>query len=357
MSIAILLAEPNRDHAADIKAKMGPHSENLEVLHDSKNWVSQIKDKKFSHVILNYELEKDITDLLLSKLEADHGHPKVILVVPEDQKPFIKKSILENSAICQILHFPYTVAQVLSCIEDRKINSYPKLLTAKNVATKVIEEIYTNGFTEQNLLYIQKIGESISLLVQKEKEFQEIIKNFDDYKPMIYTHPFLVCVFSMMICKKLRWDSPRTLSAVSFGSLIHDIGMTCLPEELRDKDPATMTEDELKRFQKHPIDGMNLAMSHNQIPSAVAQIILQHHEANGRGFPGQISGAKIYPLAKVVSLSARFASYLIKNELPPMSGLKKFLSDRTEILQHDPEMVKALIKSFIKDEKDSNEKG
>lgn len=353
MSLAILLAEPDKDLALDIKAKMESQSMPLEILHDCKNWVSQIKDKKYSHVILNYEIDKEITDLILNKLEADHGHPKVILIISEQQRPTVKKSILENAAVCQILTFPYTVQQVMSCIEDKKVNTFPKFLTAKTLAIRVIEEIYTLGLNEKNIAYASKIGESISLLVQKEKDFQEMVKNFDDYQPVVYTHPFLVCVFSMMICKKLRWDSPRTLSAVALGSLIHDIGMTTLPPDIRSKTPPEMNHQELKRYQNHPVEGMNLAVAHNQIPSAVVQIILQHHEANGKGFPGQISGAKIYPLAKVVSLSDRFTRYLITNELPPLLGLKKFLSDRMELLQHDPEMIKALIKSFIKDEKDS----
>lgn len=352
MSIAILLAEPDLKLANEIKGQFESNSLEHLILSDSKNWVSEVKDKKFSHVVLNYELEKDITDILLNKLEADHGHPKVILVISEKQKPFVKKSILENQNVCQVLSFPYTFQQVLSCIDEKKGANVTRFLSAKHLTTKVIEEIYTKGLNEKNIAFAQKISESISLMVQKDKDFHEVIKAFDDFRPAVYTHPFMVCVFSMMICKKLKWDSPRTLSAVAFGALIHDIGMTSLNEELRSKNPSEMSEEELKIYQTHPSQGMTLAGAHNQIPSAVLQIILQHHEANGKGFPGAISGAKIYPLAKVVALADRFARYVLTNNLPIFPALKKFASDRLELLQHDPEMVKALIKSFIKDEKE-----
>jgi HD-GYP domain-containing protein (c-di-GMP phosphodiesterase class II) len=355
MSIALLLAEPDVALAKEIKLKLESHSVPHEILHDSKDWVSQVQNKKFSHVILNYELEKEITDLLLNKLKTDHGSPKVILVISEQQRPFIKKSILENTSICQILSFPYTIQQVLNCLEEKKM-SHSKYMTVRTLAVKVMEEVYTKGLSEQNIIYAQKVAESISTMVQKEKDYSEILKTLEDYKPIVYAHPYIVCVISMMICKKLKWDSQRTLSAVALGALIHDIGMTTLDPELRIKPPQSMTPEELKAYRNHPVESMNMANAFSTIPSAVLQIVLQHHEANGKGFPGEISGTKIYPLAKVVALADKFTRYLIDNDLAPMAGLKKFLSDRIELLQHDPEMIKALIKSFIKDDKtDSKE--
>jgi HD-GYP domain-containing protein (c-di-GMP phosphodiesterase class II) len=358
MSIAILLAEPDLQLAAEIKSKLESSSVASEVLTDPKNWVGQIKNKKYSHVILNYDLEKEVTEEILAKFEADHGHPKVYLVVSEAQRPFVNKSLLESASVTKVLDFPYTIEQVLKCIEESpalKSSAEQKFITLRTLSVKVIEEIYNNGLNEQNIIMAQKIGDSISTLIQKEKDFADIIKNMDDYKPLIYCHPFLVCVFSMMICRKLKWDSQRTMSSLALGALIHDIGMTALPLELRSMNPSEMNPEQFKLYQSHPIEGLNMTNKFPQIPSSVTQIILQHHEANSKGFPNAVSNVKIYPLAKVVSLSDKFARYLLDNEMSPFAGLKAFLGNRMEVLQHDPEMIKAMIKSFIKDDKDSKE--
>jgi HD-GYP domain-containing protein (c-di-GMP phosphodiesterase class II) len=154
----------------------------------------------------------------------------------------------------------------------------------------------------------------------------------------------------MMICRKLTWDSPRTVSAIALGALIHDIGMTTLPEEIKNIRMEQMSEDQLKIYQTHPTEGMKKAMSFEALPSSVLQIILQHHECNHKGFPNGISSVKIYPLAKVVCLADRFTNFLIDNKLSAAQGLKTFVSNKVEMTLHDQEMIKAMIKSFIKEE-------
>ncbi len=217
-------------------------------------------------------------------------------------------------------------------------------------ALKTLGTIYEAGLDHASAGKIITLATSISDLVG-ERDFPTAIREFREYAPFPLTHPFMVAFLGLMICKKLDWNSDRTLLAVGVGGLLHDVGMTKLPEHVKATHPNDLSPEDLVQYHKHCEHGMNIVAAIPIIPVAVQQILYQHHENSGKGFPQGLTNVKVYPLAKVVCLSDRFARFLILNELGPIEGLKKFVAVKEELQLHDPEIVRAFIKSFIKDEK------
>ena len=220
----------------------------------------------------------------------------------------------------------------------------------RSVAHEILGAIYETGLDHGASQKIITLASNISDLVG-EHDFPTALREFRDYTPYPLTHPFLVAILGLMICKKLDWNTDRTLMVVGVGALLHDVGMTKLPEHVKATHPNDLSPEDLMHYHKHCEYGMNIVAAISIIPVAVQQIVYQHHELSVKGFPHGLSNVKVYPLAKVVCLGDRFARFLILNQLGPIEGLKKFVASKEELMLHDPEIIRAFIKSFIKDEK------
>jgi putative nucleotidyltransferase with HDIG domain len=124
-------------------------------------------------------------------------------------------------------------------------------------------------------------------------------------------HSYLVTIFSLSLAKKLNFSNDRNLMGIGLGALFHDIGQTRLNAELFKKNYLSPKEwDELK---DHPQLGLRIIDHSKGIPPDVRSIILQHHEQpNGRGYPNRLSGNKIFPPAKIVSIADSFCSLVSK---------------------------------------------
>jgi len=200
-----------------------------------------------------------------------------------------------------------------------------------------------------------KLAEDITSLVDQ-KDFLEGLKSFKLYSPQSWSQSYLASIVSIMICRKLEWKSQKTLQAVAFGALFQDIGLRNIPPEILKVPIEAMSKEQFNTFKTHPEEGMRIASKFSEIPASVLQIIYQHHEHVSKGYPGNLNDSRIYPLAKIVSLASRYSQYLIEKDKIPVDGLKSYLQEHPELIRQEAEMTKALIKSFIREDKIQKEK-
>lgn len=220
----------------------------------------------------------------------------------------------------------------------------------KTSANSILRTFYEKSVDQQSIeTSIQQAGQIVEFI--KQNDPIDSLKVFKDYQPYALTHPFLVSIISVMMCRKLNWESERTLKAAALGGLLHNIGKVKLPDRIRYAHSDHLTGEDLRIYKTHPEVGMTLLGNFPEIPSAVLQIVFQHHEINSRGYPSGLADIKIFPLAKVVCLADRFSRFFMERDLMILDALKPFLSDNIEVKQHDPDLVRALIRSFIKEER------
>lgn len=113
-------------------------------------------------------------------------------------------------------------------------------------------------------------------------------------------HSINVTVISLLLGKTLGLDSAQ-LDTLGGGALLHDIGLIVLPERLRWLD-TRFTTAERRMYQEHVAHGVAIGTKMKLSAEQLA-IIGQHHElADGRGYPQQLTGDQIAPLARIVAL-------------------------------------------------------
>jgi len=137
------------------------------------------------------------------------------------------------------------------------------------------------------------------------------------------------------------------IRAVRTAAVVHDIGKIYTPAEILNK-PARLTKSEMEMVQSHPQMGYDI-LDAVKSPSAVAQIVLQHHERmDGSGYPqglpGQeiLVGARILGVADVVAAMASHRPYRPAHSLD--EALEEIAKNRGSL--YDSDVVDACLKVF-----------
>lgn len=224
------------------------------------------------------------------------------------------------------------------------------ILPIRSITIKYMEEVYTSGLKPQLIEQGKDICQSMFEYIKKDKSISKTLEGLQN-DPSVLNHSFLVSFFSIFICKHIDWAGPRTVDSIAMGALLHDIGILALPPALREKSRAELNSEQDIIYKQHPKLGVDLLKKSSMLSEQVLQVVYQHHEhIDGSGYPNQISGSKIYPLAKIVSLADAFTELLIEMKLPPKEVLKQFLKSRELLQRFDPLLIKALADGIVGDD-------
>jgi len=157
---------------------------------------------------------------------------------------------------------------------------------------------------------IEPIG-IVDELVEKLKRFPERFTQLALLAPRsadhIAEHAYATAALSITIAARLQW-SENDVRLAGLTGLLVDVGMALLPRELRSS-TRPLTEIEINRIFRHPVQGVILLDAVEGLPEIVKLAVYQHHEReNGAGYPTGARGSTICDLAKVVAVADAFAA-------------------------------------------------
>lgn len=123
----------------------------------------------------------------------------------------------------------------------------------------------------------------------------------DAKDPYTGGHSQRVMEYSLKIAEAMDLDE-RAREAISFGSVLHDIGKIGIPEQILNKE-GSLTDDEYKAILEHPQIGFNIIQDLD-LDSYTKKIIHEHHERiDGRGYPSGLSGNDIHLYSRIVCVA------------------------------------------------------
>jgi putative nucleotidyltransferase with HDIG domain len=222
------------------------------------------------------------------------------------------------------------------------------LLPLRSITIKYMEEVYTSGLKPELIDEGKSICQNMYEFIKKDKNICKTLEDLQNCDPTALNHSFLVSFFSVFICKQLDWAGKRTVDTIAMGALLHDIGILSLPPMIRETRLSDLNPEQEILYKQHPKLGVDLLRKSSLINEQVLQIIYEHHEhIDGSGYPNQLSGSKVYPLAKIVSLANAFTELQLELKLPPKMVLKEFLKSRDTLQCFDPMLVKSLAKGIL----------
>lgn len=219
----------------------------------------------------------------------------------------------------------------------------------KHTSDVILEHLHLNGVDEEGFQSARAIVESTVSLSTEPDDMMNVLTMLNTHTDHLYAHSLGVSTYSVMIAKKVKWNSAANISKVALGGLLHDIGKKEIPRAILEKPRRDMTAEEVQLYETHPQRGMDILGRIPSVPSDILQIVMQHHEnCLGLGFPMRLTEQHIHPMARLVSVANEFCSLVLKGpgslNLSPFDALQ-----RMHMMQHDkfdPQFLAALMDIF-----------
>lgn len=160
-------------------------------------------------------------------------------------------------------------------------------------------------------------------------------------------HALNTAILATTMGYKLEMEED-VIEKLAKAALLHDIGVSRLPEELLSK--ATLSQQDLKVYQKHPQIGYKILKHEMGLPEEICLVALQHHENNdGSGYPFKLSGEQISHLTRIISICSFFddltsnkTTYKIKNTKEALRLMLELGSRKFE-----PQLLYQFVNMFI----------
>jgi putative nucleotidyltransferase with HDIG domain len=170
-------------------------------------------------------------------------------------------------------------------------------------ATSVMKNLNRNLLSKPNET-LGQMGTFVGEMVSNFLEGLEITLHVMDEKvggEDVYYHSLNVTILAMILAKELGFSSEMA-HELGIGAMIHDIGLTKIPERVSNKDVSECTIAERNWRATHVALGIEIGRDAGVSTEALA-IIAQHHElADGSGYPNGLKEAEMTPAARLVSL-------------------------------------------------------
>ena len=145
-----------------------------------------------------------------------------------------------------------------------------------------------------------------------------------------------------LLASYLGW-SERSLPALRFAAILHDIGKLHIPDRILLKENQ-LTESDWEEIKRHTLTGVEMIRGIPLLSEAIP--IIRHHHENwdGNGYPDGLAGLAIPPGARMLGVVDSFDTMvsprIYARQLNVSTALDEL--DRLAGRRYDPTYVKAL---------------
>ncbi|SJZ39055.1 HD domain-containing phosphohydrolase [Selenihalanaerobacter shriftii] len=164
----------------------------------------------------------------------------------------------------------------------------------------------------------------------------------------LYTskHSKDVAMYSKAIGIELGLDE-KSMYNLRYAALLHDIGKVGISDNILNK-PTSLTDQEYKEVQKHPIIGANL-LKQVDLSDEIILGVRHHHEYfNGNGYPDKLQGSELSIIARIIAVADAFEAMTSKRPYRNPFSKNEAVCELKACAgsQFDPELVKVFIKAL-----------
>jgi len=220
---------------------------------------------------------------------------------------------------------------------------YKKAITRLNVVFNDIRE-----YSKADKIEIDTIITDIfSLLRDKPEELKAITMISVEPEQDLVQSSLNCMIVSIILGRQFKIINSRLIS-LAVAALLHDIGMTKIPEALLKKED-NLSSNELKIIQSHPMYTYKLITKSLKYQEEIARIALHHHERwDGKGYPNGLSGKDIPLASRIISVADAYGAMLkdrpYRNSMIGYKAMREILNDNST--RFDSGILKIFIKSM-----------
>ncbi len=180
-----------------------------------------------------------------------------------------------------------------------------RLLHLSDVAAEFTRVLFEYPFTESALHHGKQIAEAMVRCVEEDPTCVSALGKLAQHDHYTYYHSGRVSAYSIAIAMQLGMRDSYSLTELSLGCLLHDVGKGRIPQSLLLK-AGPLTEQEWLTMRQHPIFGAE-QVGTSLLTTVPREIILHHHERlDGTGYPHNLISSELVEEVKIASFADVF---------------------------------------------------
>jgi HD-GYP domain-containing protein (c-di-GMP phosphodiesterase class II) len=227
------------------------------------------------------------------------------LYIPEDQRNLYMKSLVHSDQ--------YEDAEKASVLKDSALEYLGKIFDGNREFSTELLEANIEGCREVVENMVDLLGE------YGIDDLKGLIGNLSFHDFYTYDHSINVSMYCISIWRAAHPKASRQdLVNIGLGGLLHDLGKVKIPTHILNS-PGGLSDAEYETIKLHPGYGLELLLSghvkvHPSIDvNVIARIVHEHHENwDGKGYPRQIPGEDIHPMARACTIADFFDAITTK---------------------------------------------
>jgi putative nucleotidyltransferase with HDIG domain len=181
-------------------------------------------------------------------------------------------------------------------------------------------------------------------------QFIELLKSLsetiDARDPHTRGHSKRVARYALVVARRMEWPPDRQ-HRLEIAALLHDVGKLGVEAFILAK-PATLDEREMAAVRYHPLLGVRILESVQQLADIIPFIRHHHERFDGGGYPDGLRGEDIPPEARILSVADAYEAITshrpYRRARTPREALEEIRKGAGS--QFDPQVVEAFEAAF-----------
>jgi HD-GYP domain-containing protein (c-di-GMP phosphodiesterase class II) len=266
------------------------------------------------------------------KIDALNNRGSDLFYVPETQRQSYKDYVSQQ-------------------LKGSDLNVRQKAQVLRETSLALVEEIYEQPDVHRALTDSKALIDQFVNFMDEEPEGMAHLISLSSHDFYTFNHSLDVCIYSLGLGQTASYK-PEDLRELGRGALFHDIGKRNVSVDIICK-TGPLTDVEWAQMQKHPTYGLKI-LSEQDVSDAIRACCFEHHESFlGNGYPQQLTGPEIHPMARIVALTDTYDALTSKRSynvpMQPMAALN-FMKEKLAG-RYDPDLLKAMYSVLFKMEK------
>jgi len=175
-------------------------------------------------------------------------------------------------------------------------------LVVKESAKIAMKEFLEDPRSGEKIKQVRNTVINIADALMENHDLIYTMLSLNRYDYYLYTHCVNVGVLSISLGISIGLPA-NEFKKLGVGAIIHDVGMTTVPIEIRNKQ-GKLSDFEYRSIQEHVKEGEKALRDNSEIPKEALYAISQHHEKkSGTGYPYMLKGDEINLFGKITGIA------------------------------------------------------
>jgi putative nucleotidyltransferase with HDIG domain len=212
----------------------------------------------------------------------------------------------------KLVDFNMGISKMLQ--QNQSVPTEKKLRFMRYTSEVILEHCFVDDMNKATFDEAHDFFKTSMALFSENSETYSLLEILNGHSDSIYAHSLGVSLYSVIIAKKLNFNSPQIIFKLAMAGLFHDIGKKEIDKRILDTPRPQLSVEDRKMYESHVQRGRDIMQSIPNIPQDVIQMIHEHHEDEvGQGYPSGTAKNRMHPLSCVIHLADKFVSHVVKN--------------------------------------------